>query len=160
MFKKSDQESLRNAYTLVYENNLGPAAMGIQPVGKPVMITMDMPGATSSEENEDEHHDHDDSEIEMALSELHRIIKFAPELQKHIQNMDGLEGWVAAKLTKAADYISSIYNWIDYNQSHGDCGCSHDSDMFSKGYEDEEMPEEDCEYAKRGCKCGGCSDCQ
>lgn len=152
---KKDQIMLEYAYNNIISSS--EPALSMQ--GKPVIVTMDMPGAVPSTEEEDNHHEHDDSEIEMALSELHRIIKFAPELQKHIQNMDGLEGWVAAKLTKAADYISGIYNWIDYNQSNKGCGCSHDSDMFSMGYEDE-MAEEDCEYAKHGCKCGGCPDCR
>lgn len=166
MFRKCDQESLQHAYSLVNEMNLGPAGEGMQPVGKPVIVTMDLPGASTEEDehdyedNHDDHDEHDHSEMEMAASEIHRIIKFAPIIQKHLESMDGLEGWVAAKLTKAADYISGIYNWLDYKQSQQGCGCGEDQDMFNMGYEDEESNEEDCEYAQRGCKCGGCPDCQ
>lgn len=146
MYSKKDQDLLAEAYLKLKEMNLGPAGEGIQPVGKPVIVTMDMPlaGAEDCEEGSD-------GEIEMALAELHKLTDYAPKLAQIVSNMDSLEGWVAAKLTKAADYISSVYHWLEYK--------SHDSistgDMFQSGYENTGS----CEYAARGCKCRECSEC-
>ena len=40
-----------------------------------------------------------------------------------IDTVPGLEGWVAAKITKAADYISSVYHWMEYEHQDKSCGC-------------------------------------
>ena len=31
-----------------------------------------------------------------------------------IGNLDSLEGWTASKITKAADYLSSVFHYLDY----------------------------------------------
>jgi len=148
MFGKQDQLGIASAYGLVTEMHMSQ--------GTPVIVTMDMPGA---EIEHGDHHEgeHDSSEIEMATAELHRISDQALKLKELVQSMQGLEGWVASKITKAADYISSAYNWLEYQQQGGDegCECSNHSSMHNSGYEDTES----CEYAASGCKCGGCSDC-
>ena len=138
MFKKQDQDSLAYAYTLIAEMNLGPAGAGTQPVGKPVIVTMDLPGAQpefSDEENDEHKEEHDCSEIEMAAADLHKIAEYAPKLQAMVSQMSGLEGWVAAKITKAGDYMSSVYHWLEYQQSGN---TSNNTDMYSVGYEDNE----------------------
>ena len=145
MFKKEDQQSLARAYNLITEMNLGPAGAGTQPVGKPVIVTMDLPGAQpefGNEENDEHREEHDCSEIEMAAADLFKIAEYAPKLQAMVKQMPGLEGWVASKITKASDYISSVYHWLEYQQHEGSSNivtkASTSMGMFSTGYEDDE----------------------
>lgn len=124
--------------------------------GKPVMITMDMPGAEIDHEDHNHSNESDHSEIEMARVDLHKLEEYAPKLKEIVSNMTGLEGWVASKITKAADYISSVYHWLEYQQHEGTGSeCSDDDHMFNTGYEDMCS----CEYASQGCKCNGCPEC-
>lgn len=151
MFPKQDQTGLAKAYSLISEmhNMIG---MPPQQGGVPVIVTMDMPGAEVHD-----HDEHEDGEMEMAMSELHRISDQALKLKDLLGSMPSLEGWTASKITKAADYISSVYNYLSYDDEQGDdgCGCSNTHSMHDAGYEDTH----DCEYAAQGCKCGGCPDC-
>lgn len=54
----------------------------------------------------------DDHEVEMALNDLYSIVHRASELAKRIkeEDMQELEGWVQAKITKSADYINAVYS--------------------------------------------------
>jgi hypothetical protein len=74
-----------------------------------------------------------------------------------VQGMSGLEGWIASKITKAADYISSVYHWLEYQQHEGgsSCGSEEGESMFDTGHENADA----CPYSEAGCKCGGCPDC-
>jgi hypothetical protein len=31
-----------------------------------------------------------------------------------VQQVPGLDGWVSAKITKASDYLSSVFHFLDY----------------------------------------------
>jgi hypothetical protein len=89
-------------------------------------------------EVEDDHNpeEEDPSEIHMARAELKKLGEYADMLYDRIGEMEGLEGWVASKITKAADYLSSVHHWLDYEQENGDdCGCSHNHE---EEYEDED----------------------
>jgi hypothetical protein len=58
-----------------------------------------------------------DHEVQMAKSDLYRAGKSAMALHnmlKNISEQQGLEGWVQAKITKAADYLESVYHYLDY----------------------------------------------
>ena len=58
-----------------------------------------------------------DHEVQMARSELYRAAHSAIELHKMLRMINerqGIEGWVAAKITKAADYLESVYHYLDY----------------------------------------------
>jgi len=83
--------------------------------------------AGHSNEVYDDHNpmERDESEIHMALSELKKLAEYSQKLYDKIEQLDGLEGWVASKITKASDYISSAYHWIDYeHEDHDhDHGC-------------------------------------
>lgn len=153
MYTKKDQNLLAEAYGKINEMNLGPAGMGEQPAGMPVMVRLDMPGTETDHSEQEE--EHDPSEIEMASSELHKLTEYASKLKEMVADMPSLEGWVAAKITKASDYISSVYHWLEYNQHEtGDgCGCEHGEGMYNQGAETH------CSYAAKGCTCGGCSEC-
>lgn len=59
-----------------------------------------------------------DHEVQMARAELYKIGKYAIKLHdmvKGISEEEGIEGWMQSKITKAADYISSVYHALDYD---------------------------------------------
>ena len=61
-----------------------------------------------------------DGELDMARLELLKANEYAAKLFHHIGNhpeSDYLEGWVASKITKAADYLSSVYHYLDYEDN-------------------------------------------
>ena len=58
-----------------------------------------------------------DHEVQMARAELYKVAKYAIKLHdmlKNVSEQEGLEGWVQSKITKAADYIGSVYHHMDY----------------------------------------------
>lgn len=58
-----------------------------------------------------------DHEVQMARSDLYKIAKYAVKLHdmlKSVSEAEGLQGWQQAKITKASDYISSVYHNLDY----------------------------------------------
>lgn len=58
-----------------------------------------------------------DHEVQMARSDLYKAAKYSiklHELLKNVSEEQGLEGWVAAKITKAADYLSSVKHYMEY----------------------------------------------
>lgn len=69
----------------------------------------------------------DSQEIHMAKSALLQMSKDIQDLNEILNNEQGLEGWVAAKITIAADYISSTANWLRYKDEQPECGCEHDN---------------------------------
>jgi len=101
-------------------------------------------------EYEDDHNpeEEDPSEIHMARAELKKLREYSDKLYDKIGEMEGLEGWVASKITKAADYLSSVFHWLDYE--HGDdsdCGCEHDDEDECEGeYEGEDEDSETLRY--------------
>jgi hypothetical protein len=50
----------------------------------------------------------------MAKSELYKLSKYAITLHGMIQDTDNLEPWVQSKITKAADYISTVKHYLEY----------------------------------------------
>ena len=58
-----------------------------------------------------------DGEIDMARSELLKANEYSAKLFDHIGKSDYLEGWVASKITKAADYLSSVFHYLDYEDN-------------------------------------------
>jgi len=60
-----------------------------------------------------------DHEVQMARAELYKIAKYAIKMHdmlKGVEEREGLEGWVQSKITKAADYMGSVYHHMDYEQ--------------------------------------------
>jgi hypothetical protein len=58
----------------------------------------------------------DDHEAKMARAELYKLAQYSAKLFKMINENDELDGWVQSKITKAADYISSVYHYLEYEQ--------------------------------------------
>ena len=64
-----------------------------------------------------------DHEVQMARSDLYKLAKYAIKLHdmlKGVSEAEGLEGWVQSKITKSADYISSVYHHLDYEAATGE----------------------------------------
>ena len=61
-----------------------------------------------------------DHEVQMARSDLYKLAKYSIKLHEMLKNVseaEGIEGWQQAKITKAADYISSVYHSLDYEMN-------------------------------------------
>lgn len=80
--------------------------------------------------------EYDSSEIHMALSELKKAIEYASKLENMLKSANSLEGWTAAKITKASDYLSSVYHWLNYDENKDDH--NYNDDHFNTGHEDYE----------------------
>ena len=64
-----------------------------------------------------------DHEVQMARSDLYKIAKYAiklHEMLKGVSEAQGLEGWQQSKITKAADYMGSVYHAMDYDMQFGE----------------------------------------
>ena len=64
-----------------------------------------------------------DHEVQMARADLYKIAKYAIKLHdmlKGVSEQQGLEGWQQAKITKAADYMGSVYHNLDYDMKFGE----------------------------------------
>jgi len=58
----------------------------------------------------------DDHEAQMARAELYKLAKYSAKLFHMIEEGQELEGWVQSKITKAADYVSSVYHHLEYEK--------------------------------------------
>ena len=67
-----------------------------------------------ADEEEGRDLDHSDHEGSMALSQLRRAAKYSQQLGHMIRESDDLPEWVESKITKASDYLGSVYHYLDY----------------------------------------------
>ena len=57
-----------------------------------------------------------DHEVQMARADLYKLAKYSIKLHdmlKNVSELNGIDGWQASKITKAADYIGSVYHSMD-----------------------------------------------
>lgn len=85
-----------------------------------VEIEIEEPEEDEKEEEEDddeEKEEADEEKIEtpgeMAFGQLERCIDYSKMLRERIKPGDEVEPWIAAKITKAMDYLQSVYNYLD-----------------------------------------------
>jgi hypothetical protein len=64
----------------------------------------------------------DNHEAQMARADLYKLANYSMKLFKMIQEGQELEGWVQAKITKAADYIASVYHFMEYEMKANEYG--------------------------------------
>lgn len=60
-----------------------------------------------------------DHEVQMARAELYKIADYAIKLHSLLKNVseeEGLEAWQQSKITKAADYIGSVFHALEYDK--------------------------------------------
>lgn len=70
---------------------------------------------------------HADHEVQMARSQMYSAAQAAIEIHrllKDISEMQGIEGWVASKLTLASQYLESVRDYLKYEE------VSKESDMM------------------------------
>ena len=81
-------------------------------------VPMDMPMALPEPDAPDYlGNDGMDYEGGMAKSQMLKMKKYAVALCDMIEDESQLESWVQAKLTKASDYMSSVFHYLDYQRS-------------------------------------------
>lgn len=74
-----------------------------------------------------------DNEGAMAKADLFKLAQYSYKLFKKIEDNDQLESWVQAKITKAADYIASVYHYLEYEMKFSEYGHQLDnSDVLSE----------------------------
>ena len=109
--------------------------------------------------------DYIDDEGRMAKSQLYKMGKYAVKLHGMLNDTEQLPAWVQAKITKASDYMSMVYHYLEYEFERKDSNLMEHVDkynkrsilmegamkkffkMFDSGKTDEEIVQE---YAKRG----------
>jgi len=79
-----------------------------------------------------------DHEGAMAKADLYKLANYSLKLFKQIEDNDQLEAWVQAKITKAADYIASVYHYVEYEMKFSDYGSKLDnSDVYNESQKTE-----------------------
>jgi len=74
-----------------------------------------------------------DNEAAMARADLYKLANYSFKLFKMIKDGDELEGWVQAKVTKAADYIASVYHYMEYEMKFSEYGEKlNNSDVYTE----------------------------
>lgn len=63
-----------------------------------------------------------DHEGAMARADLYKLANYSLKLFKKLDDSAQLEGWVQAKITKAADYIASVYHYLEYEMKFNQYG--------------------------------------
>jgi hypothetical protein len=66
---------------------------------------------------EDAHEMHQDHEVQMARKDCYQAAENAIALHKllrHVSENQGIEGWVAAKITLASDYLNTVREYLEY----------------------------------------------
>ena len=106
-----------------------------------------------------------DDEGRYAKSQLYKMGKYAVKLHRMLDDMEQLPAWLQSKITKASDYMSMVYHYLDYEFARRDSNLMEHVDkykkratlmegamkkffeMFDKGMTDEEVVRE---YSLRG----------
>jgi hypothetical protein len=74
-----------------------------------------------------------DQEGAMAKADLFKLANYSYKLFKKVNDNDQLEAWVQAKITKAADYIASVYHYLEYEMEFSEYGAKlENSEMYSE----------------------------
>ena len=101
-----------------------------------------------------------DHEVQMARADLYKLAKYAiklHEMLKTVSEAEGIEGWQQAKITKAADYLGSVYHSLDYDMAHdgGQLGESKKDTHCSDKCCGVDVKREDCKCPPdcKGCNC-------
>ena len=109
--------------------------------------------------------DYVDDEGRMAKSQMYKTGKYAMKLHDMLDDMEQLPAWLQSKLTKASDYMSMVYHYLDYEFARRDGNLMEHVDkhnkratlmegamkkffkMFDEGMTDEEVV---LDYAQKG----------
>lgn len=106
-----------------------------------------------------------DHEVQMARSDLYKIAKYAiklHEMMKNVSEAEGIEGWQQAKITKAADYLGSVYHALDYESKFESVQVPEDAKpkQFKKVLSDSDVKSYKGSLASKLAEAAGlCPDC-
>ena len=79
-----------------------------------------------------------DHEGAMARADLYKLANYSLKLFKQMEDNAQLEAWVQAKITKAADYIASVYHYLEYEMQFSEYGKKiENSDVYSESQKTE-----------------------
>ena len=74
-----------------------------------------------------------DHEGAMAKADLYKLANYSLKLFKQMDDNAQIEAWVQAKITKAADYIASVYHFMEYDMKISDYGSKlENAEMYSE----------------------------
>ena len=80
-----------------------------------------------------------DDEGRMAKSQLYKMGKYAVKLHGMLDDMEQLPAWLQAKITKASDYISGVYHYLDYEMVRRDGNLMEEIDKYKETFLKEKM---------------------
>ena len=96
----------------------------------------DLPAPETEVDHSEVQPEHDterDDEGAMVKADLFKLAKYSVKLFKKIEDEDQFESWVQAKITKASDYISSVYHYLEYEMKFSEYGEKlENSDVYSE----------------------------
>lgn len=98
-----------------------------------------------------------DHEVQMARADLYKIAKYSiklHEMLKGVSEAEGLEGWVQAKITKAADYMGAVYHHMDYQTKFDEVALEGKLEKALDEAKEKMCPEACCGKPVSECKCG------
>jgi len=59
---------------------------------------------------------------EMAMSDVHKIVKYSSDIQQLFSVQDNLEDWVKAKLNHACDYVATVRDYLKFYRNEKEAG--------------------------------------
>ena len=68
----------------------------------------------------------------MAKSQLYKMAKYAVKLHGMLDDMDQLPAWLQSKITKASDYTSMVYHYLDYEFARRDGNLMEEVDKYKE----------------------------
>lgn len=123
MGKLTDLKHIYETYKLGKLNELNIGVPDVGPINMPQNNMEEVPS------QDDEHCascnsspcscssvEDEDSNLQMAKSELYSILKSADALMSRLQTATTLEPWQLSKLVKANDYVNSVANSVEYDE--------------------------------------------
>lgn len=117
--------AVQNFESMAEDLNLSDQAMDVIAMHLDEMLAdvMEIEGVRESKQPVKEGHMSDmaqevekDHEVQMARNDLYKSAKYAVaihKMMKDVSEMEGIDGWVAAKITKAADYLGSVKHYME-----------------------------------------------
>ena len=79
---------------------------------------------------------YNDYEGRMAKQNLYKLHKYSKDLFEMLDDHVELESWVQSKITKAADYISSVKHYLEYEMEFGP-----EKNPYHSNFDDDDIEE-------------------
>jgi hypothetical protein len=74
-----------------------------------------------------------DEDAAIIKADLQKIIRYSTKLNDRINDGDSIDGWIQAKIVKAADYIASVYHYFEFEMELNHVGQKiENSDFYTE----------------------------